>query len=278
MNKVLLWRLCRREWRCAWPSLFLLLGAAGIASAQTVQTANDRKLPIRTSRYNPGGFPGRYRDANGKGMRFELKHEASVFDGGGREMGRTNQPVLLNSGAVKEMAAGGQAKETYVWVWRSEAGSGWIARSVLKNPPPTLFDANRNPKPPREANTPLTIDASSGTRKLKGLRHVSSNGEIPPGHGNQGGHYAGRKPGPQDFIYLLFAVPNVQRGGTAKDSIPDGGRFIPALDEQGHPIQEEMTMYRNSDLKQPVPVTFIYGRVPGSDSYGWIARANVGEP
>jgi len=257
--------------------LFLLLGTAGVARAQTAQTANERKLPVRTSRYNQGGFPGRYRDADGKGRRFELKHEAPVFDGGGREMGRVRQPVLLNSGAVKEMAVSGQAKETYVWAWRSEAGSGWIARSVLKDPPPTLFDVNRNPRPPREADAPLTIDAASGTRKLKGLRHVSSNGEIPPGGGNQGTHYAGRKPGPRDFIYLLFAVPNVQRGGMAKDSIPDGGQFLPALDEQGRPIQEVMTMYRNGNLKQPVPVTFLYGRVPGSDSYGWIARANVGE-
>ena len=33
---------------------------------------------------------------------------------------------------------------------------------------------------------------------------------------------------------LLFAVPNVQRGGVARDSIADGGKFIAALDEHGH--------------------------------------------
>jgi hypothetical protein len=66
-------------------------------------------------------------------------------------------------------------------------------------------------------------------------------------------------------------------GGTAKDSIPNGGRFIPALDEHGKAIVEVMTMYRDGDLKQPVPVTFIYGREDGGALYGWLARANVGE-
>nr|CAA9294417.1 hypothetical protein AVDCRST_MAG63-4891 [uncultured Armatimonadetes bacterium] len=67
-------------------------------------------------------------------------------------------------------------------------------------------------------------------------------------------HYAGRNPGPRNFIYLLFAVPNVRRGGVARDSIPDGGSFLPALDD-------------------------LYGRAPGGARrrYGWIARANVGD-
>ena len=273
MSKVLLRDLGKD--RCnLWPLVLILLAISGVASAQT---ANDRKLPERTSRYNRGGFGGRHRDADGKIARFELKREVPVFDGGGREIGRAQRPILLNSGAVKEMSIGGGDKETYVWAWRTEAGSGWIARNLLVDPPPMLFDATRNPKPPRESQTPLIIDATAGTQKLKGLRHVSSDGEIPAGSGNKGEHYAGRNPGPQDFVYLLFAVPNVQRGGVAKDSIPSGDQFISALDEQGRPIQEEMTMYRDGDLKQPVQVTFLYGRVPNSAFYGWIARANVGE-
>jgi hypothetical protein len=38
-----------------------------------------------------------------------------------------------------------------------------------------------------------------------------------------------------------------------------------------------MTMYRDGDFKQPVKVTFIYGRAKDGDLYGWTARANVGE-
>jgi hypothetical protein len=30
-------------------------------------------------------------------------------------------------------------------------------------------------------------------------------------------------------------------------------------------------------LKQPVPVTFLYGRAEGGQMWGWLARANVGE-
>ena len=69
----------------------------------------------------------------------------------------------------------------------------------------------------------------------------------------------------------------MQRGGVAKDSIPDGGQFIPALDENGKPITEVLTMYRNDDFNQPVPVTFLYGRAGNGKLYGWLARANVGE-
>lgn len=38
-----------------------------------------------------------------------------------------------------------------------------------------------------------------------------------------------------------------------------------------------MTMYRDGDFGQPVPVTFLYGRAANSDAYGWLARANVGD-
>jgi hypothetical protein len=78
-------------------------------------------------------------------------------------------------------------------------------------------------------------------------------------------------------VYLLFPVPNVRRGGVAKDSLADGGRFVPALDDAGNPIAETMTMYRDGDLARPVSVTFLYGRAAGGDTSGWIARANVGE-
>jgi hypothetical protein len=211
-------------------------------------------------------------------MLFRLKREVPVFDGAGHEIGRARQPVMLNSGATKEMDLDGKGgPETYVWGWRTEGGSGWVLRSALVNPPPVQSDPQRNPKPPREAKTPLTINSAAGREKLKGIRHVNSEGVIPPTGGNKGEHYAGRNPGPRDFVYLLFAVPNVRRGGMAQDSIPNGGKFIPAFDETGRLIQEVVTMYRDRDLKKPVPVTFLYGRVPGSDRYGWIARANVGD-
>ena len=87
----------------------------------------------------------------------------------------------------------------------------------------------------------------------------------------------GRNPGPKDYVYLLFACPNVQRGGVARDSIPDGGNFIPALDADGKPIVETMTMFKNGDFAQPVTVTFLYGRAEKGEMYGWLARANVGE-
>src|SRR5690606_17440878 len=104
------------------------------------------------------------------------------------------------------------------------------------------------------------------------LVHKNSKGELPTG-GNKGIHYAGRNPGTLDYVYLLRAVPNVQKGGTSKDSMPDGSMFVPALDENGHPITEVMTMYQNADLNKPVQVTFIYGRPMKSNTYGWIARA-----
>lgn len=240
-----------------------------------------RELPARTSRYNVGDAPGRIRDESGRVARFAVRNgETPLLDGAGREIGRIRQPVLLNAGAVKKMAVAGKPQEVFVWAWRTEAGSGWIARGALASPPalpPADADLRRNPKPPRESDAPLTIDAAAGRKKLAGLRHVGSSGEIPPTGGNKGEHYAGRMPGPKDFVYLLFAVPNVRRGGVAKDSLPDGSQFIPALDEQGKPIQEVMTMYQGRDLTKPVPVTFLYGRAPGDDRWGWLARANVGE-
>jgi hypothetical protein len=170
--------------------------------------------------------------------------------------------------------------EWYAWAWDTPAGSGWIALSAIVDPPKVEADTTwRNPKPPREAtNAPLRIDATAGLEKLRGLRHVNSQGVLPPSSGNRGEHYTSRRPRQsEDFVYLLFAVPNVQRGGVAKDSLPDGATFIPALDEQGRPIAETMTFYRDNDLGQPVKVTFLYGRAQSGDTWGWLARANVGD-
>lgn len=194
---------------------------------------SSRALPPQTSRYNRGAMPGRYRDAEGKMKRFELKGETAVFDGSGREFGKARAPVLLNIGAAKEMDLDAQpGKEPYVWAWRTEAGSGWIARTALADPPAPDADPQRNPKPPKDSDTPLVIDAAGGTEKLKSLRHTNTQGIIPEDNGNMGEHYTGRNPGPKDFVYVLFAVPNVQRGGVARDSISDGGKFIPALDDR----------------------------------------------
>ncbi|MEA2709093.1 MAG: hypothetical protein QOF78_1694 [Phycisphaerales bacterium] len=235
-------------------------------------------LPAQTSRYNRGDSPGRYRDEKGKVKHFALKAgEAPLYDGGGREIGRANRPVMLNIGAAKRMDLDGKpGVESYAWAWATNDGSGWIARDALVDPPPADAKADRNPKPPREAMTPLVIDAAAGRAKLEKLRHVDSSGQIPKS-GNRGEHYAGRNPGDRDYVYLLFAVPNVQRGGTAKDSLPDGSNFIAALDEKTKPIVEVMTMYRDGDLNQPVEVTFLYGRAEGGEMWGWLARANVGE-
>ncbi len=248
------------------------------AAPTTATTGTTRlALPERTSRYNTGNAPGRHRGADGKIERFELKAEAPLYDGGGREFGRVSKPVLLNVGAGKRMDLDGKAgAEEYLWAWNTDAGSGWIARSAIVDPPAFAIDLDRNPKPPRQAERLLTIDAAAGTAKLKGLGHINSQGALPRG-GNKGEHYTGRNPGPLDFVYLLFACPNVQRGGVARDSIPNGGKFVPALDEAGAPITETMTMYRDGDFGKPEKVTFLYGRAENGEAYGWLARANVGE-
>lgn len=235
-------------------------------------------LPAQTSRYNQGALPGRYRDEQGQMMRFQLKGITPLYHGGGQEIGRVVKPVLLNVGASKEMRVqGSDQKKTYTWAWNTDVGSGWIERDQLVDPPPIGAVADRNPRPPAEAEQSLVINAAAGRAKLSGLRHVNSQGVLPPGGGNKGKHYAGRQPGPRDFVYLLFAVPNVQRGGVAKDSIPDGGQFRPALDERGQEITEVMNFYRNEDLSQPVKVAFLYGRAEEGATWGWLARANVGE-
>jgi hypothetical protein len=63
----------------------------------------------------------------------------------------------------------------------------------------------------------------------------------------------------------------------ARDSIPDGARFVPALDKDGEPIREKMTMYQGGNFNQPVAVSFLYKRAAKSNIYAWLARANVGE-
>jgi hypothetical protein len=236
-------------------------------------------LPAQTSRYNRGDSAGRYRDEHGKVKLLAIKGgDAPLYDGGGREIGRVNKPVMLNVGAGKHMDLDGKpGAESYAWAWATTDGSGWIARDALIDPPPADPKSDRNPKPPKEADKPLTIDTLAGREKLAKLRHVDSKGDLPKGGGNRGEHYAGRNPGEKDYVYLLFACPNVQRGGTAKDSLPNGSKFIPALDEKGKPIVEVMTMYRDDDLNQPVEVTFLYGRAEAGEMWGWLARANVGE-
>lgn len=185
---------------------------------------------------------------------------------------------MLNVGAFKSMTLqGAQAAQWFAWAWKTDAGlSGWIALEALIDPPDVKIDENRNPKPPKEAQGALVINAAAGLKKLHGLRHVNSLGIIPSG-GNRGEHYSSRNPSGVDYVYLLFAVPNVQRGGVAKDSIPDAGRFIQGLDEEGNPIIEIMKFYRDGDLDQPVEVAFLYGRAETGDAYGWLARANVGD-
>ena len=258
------------------PLLVLLLLCATVVNAQPTQ-ATQPALPKSTSRYNVGNAPGRHRGPDRKIQRFELKGEPALFDGGGRPLGRMRQPVMINVGVGKRMDLDGKGGvEEYMWAWKTETGSGWVAREAIVDPPPFVIELQRNPKPPRESNQLLTVNAAGGTEKLKNLRHTNSQGVIPEG-GNQGVHYTGRNPGPTDYVYLLFACPNVQRGGVARDSIPDGGRFIPALDDDGKLIIETMMMFDGGDFSKPVSVTFLYGRPEHGEQYGWVARANIGE-
>jgi hypothetical protein len=240
------------------------------------------ELPEKTSRFNRGNVSGRYRDANGKRLRFELQHEVAVLDGAGREFARVVEPVMLNRGVAKRMRADGAAEpETYVWGFsmRTTSGdlrrcSGWISRTALVHPPDIGSDDTVNPKPPREGAA-LEVDCEKAMRKLRGLRFKDSSGAIPK-RGNHGTDYAGRNPGPRNFVYLCFNVPNVVRGGVAKDSIRNGGLFVPGLDENGKPIRERMTMYRHRHHPKPVPVHFVYGRPADRQTWGWLAQANVG--
>lgn len=236
-------------------------------------------METKTSKYNVGGFPIRIRDRQtGKVARFRTKGPSPVYDGAGRLIGTTEVPaVMLNDGAVKTLDPG-RGSENHFWAWRTGAGgSGWIAGSALVRPPRFDNDPHdRNPPPPQVKEETLPIDAEAGREKLAGLRFLNSRGEFPDRGGNRGEHYGGRHRGPNDYVYLLFAVPNVARGGAAKDSLADGSEFVQALDEDGEPIRETMTMYRGRDRTQPVRVTFLYGREPRSRRYGWIARANVG--
>lgn len=236
----------------------------------------------QTSRFNRGNVSGRYHDASGHRALFALRHEVAVRDGSGREFARVAEPVMLNRGAVKHMRVHGAADaETYVWGWsmKTVSGdkrrcSGWIPRKALADPPEIGFDATLNPRPPREGR-PLEIDCDRATRKLRGLRFKDSKGHITR-HGKHGTDYAGRNRGPRNFVYLCFNVPNVTHGGVAKDSLPDGSRFVPGLDEQGKPIRERMTMYRGDHPAKAVPVHFVYGRSEDGTDWGWIAQANVG--
>lgn len=178
------------------------------------------------------------------------------------------------------MNVDGQGREIYLFAQKTGAGvSGWIRRSALLRPPPIPRDS-RNPPPPSESATRLVINGAEGNRRLEGLRFLDWHG-IPRTPGaNKAVHYAGRNLDGPGYVYLVWAAPNVRYGGIAKDSLPDGSEFVPALDEHGEPIEELVQMYRGRDvrLRHKEDVAFIYGRAPNASGYGWIARANVGEP
>lgn len=222
-----------------------------------------------------GGVLPRERNRD-RGVDFALKWHTTVYDGGGRSLALARGPVNLNAGAVRWMSLGGRAREPYLFAQRTGAGvAGWVRRAALASPPPLRTDS-RNPSPPAIRRRPFVVDGAQGRRRLAGLRFVNSHGEFPEGGGNKGEHYAGRKPGRLDYIYLLFAAPNVRYGGVAKDSLPSGSRFFSALGVNRRPIHETMTMYRGKDFSRPVRVTFLYGRAIGNKRYGWMARANFG--
>lgn len=246
------------------------------STARAASRASSRRLPDRTSRYNVGGVVPRVRNRAG-GVDFALRRPRPVFDGGGRKLAIARGPVNLNAGAVRWMNLDGRGgPELYVFAQRTGAGvAGWVGRRSLVSPPPLRRD-RRNPSPPSISRSPFVIDAARGRRRLSGLRFVNSHGVFAEGGGNKGEHYGGRNPGPLDYIYLLFAAPNVRYGGVAKDSVPHGSRFFAARGVDGRRIRETMTMYRGKDFRRPVRVTFLYGRAIGSRLYGWIARANVG--
>jgi hypothetical protein len=225
---------------------------------------------------------GRYKDGDGNDRFFELRREVAVRDGAGREFARVRGPVKLNRRAEKQLRVDGAHRpKTHVWGFsmRTVAGdlkrcSGWILREALADPPDIGFDPSVNPKPPGEG-APLVIDCDRATRKLSRLRFKDSKGKFPK-RGNNGKDYGGRNPGSHNYINLLFNVPNVVGGGVAKDTIPNGGLFVPALDRHGKPIRERMNMYRGRHRSKKVRVYFVYGRAEDGESWGWIAQANVG--
>lgn len=235
-------------------------------------------LPKRTSKYNVGGVLPRIRDRRRR-TRFRLKGDTPVYDGGARELAISRGPVMLNSGAVKEMDVDGQGPETYLFAQKTGAGvTGWIRRSALVRPPPVPKDG-RNPSPPSESDTRLVIDGSEGERRLEGLRFLDWHGFPRDPGANQAIHYTGRNLDHKGYVYLVWAAPNVRYGGIAKDSLPGGSEFVPSLNERRESIEELVPMYRGSDfrLRHKENVAFIYGRAPNLSSYGWIARGNVGE-
>lgn len=246
--------------------------------------------PVMTCKFNRGGsdLAGRIRDKAGRIIEFDLINDKiTLYDGSGRDVGKINEPVKLNKGTQKEMIINGKVG-TYVWAWSSnivgggQERSGWVDRDSLVSPPALVgkdspFNQS-NPSPPAESSIPLKINANVGTAKLQGLIHRSSDGNIPLAGGNMGTDYGGRYPGPLNYVYLERAVPNVQNGGTSKDSMADSSWFIPALDKYGRQMTETVTMFIGGNENAPVNVTFIYGRPKDSPgNYGWIARANVGE-
>jgi hypothetical protein len=141
--------------------MVIIAAIGGTVMAETeelqVPPADALKLPAETSRYNRGALPGRYRDENRRIRSFELKAPAPLYDGGGRQVGIVTKPVRLNIGAGKEMRVQGRARvESFAWAWATEAGSGWIARSALVDPPPVDVDPARNPPPPRSSRCAST--------------------------------------------------------------------------------------------------------------------------
>jgi hypothetical protein len=184
--------------------------AAGLLVVVGATPTSQPALPARTSQYNVGDAPGRHRGPDGKIKRFELKSPTPLFDGGGREIGRVEQPVLLNVGAGKRMDLDGKSgTEEYLWAWNTDAGSGWVARDAIVDAPKFEIDTTRNPKPPGEAKTPLVIDAAKGTLLLTGLRHTNSQGGHPRRRREQG--RALRRPKPRQEGLRLPALRLPQR-------------------------------------------------------------------
>ena len=146
--------------------MFVALLAAAPASQPSVAP-----LPASTSQYNQGNAPGRYRDEAGKIRRFQLKaskRSTDLYDGDGRVIGETSAPTMLNVGAFKQMKVDGRQNPAWFgWAWKTDAAvSGWIALDAIVDPPKVQIDAQRNPKPPKESDTPLKIDAASGLKQL----------------------------------------------------------------------------------------------------------------